>query len=450
LTHGVLLYEPTLRVPLIVSAPGVLRPRVVNTRVSTVDLPPTVAALAGVPFPESPRKLDGRDLSAALKDGGEPAAADVFAETEYPAIFGWSGLSSITRGANKYIASSKPELYDLARDPGETRDVFADERRVMRALSESLTAFRATAATPARANTPDAETMAKLARLGYVGGMPVARAEGSRPSPAVMIPLFRRFEEATWAIGGKRLDEAARILDDLVKQDPQNPVFRASLAKVERQRGRPDRAVPLYREAITDAPDDPEAWYNLAMAFQETGDVRRAGEAVREAIRRDARSPEAHNDLGIVYSGEGKADEALAEFQRAISIDPKSARAYNNMGNVYRSTGRPGEAEAAFRKALELAPAYPDPLNGLGAVQIDRDQPAQAIPYFNRALEIAPDYLEARLSRAVARQISGDAGGAIADYRAFMDRSAGLPAFAAQRRIAGTMLGRLESLQRSH
>jgi len=450
LTHGVLLYEPTLHVPLIVAAPGVLQPRVVNTRVSTVDLPPTVAALAGVPFPATPKQLDGRDLSAALKDGKEPAATDVYAETEYPVIFGWSGLASIARGPHKYISSSKPELYDLSRDPGETRNLFSDERRVMRALSASLTAFRATAAAPLHTNAPDAETMAKLASLGYVGGMPAARAAADRPSPAVMVPLFRRFEEATWAIAGKRLDEAAGILSDLVQRDPQNPVFRGSLAKVERQRGHPERAVDLYREAITDAPDDPEAWYNLAMAFQETGDVRRAGEAVREAIRRDARSPEAHNVLGIVYSGEGKPGEALAEFQRAIDIDPKNARAYNNMGNVLRATGRPGEAEAAFRKAVELAPGYPDPLNGLGAVQIDRDQPAQAIPYFDRALALAPDYLEARLSRAVARQISGDTPGAIADYRAFIDRSAKMPSFAEQRRVAASMLARLQSLQRGH
>src|SRR5207244_11722323 len=53
LTHGLLLYEPTLHVPMIVAAPG-LEPRTIADAVSTVDLPPTLATLAGVPFGAHP------------------------------------------------------------------------------------------------------------------------------------------------------------------------------------------------------------------------------------------------------------------------------------------------------------------------------------------------------------------------------------------------------------
>ncbi|HSS52569.1 MAG TPA: sulfatase, partial [Thermoanaerobaculia bacterium] len=45
LTHGLLLYEPTLHVPMILRAPGRLAPRVVRTPVSLVDLAPTLAGL---------------------------------------------------------------------------------------------------------------------------------------------------------------------------------------------------------------------------------------------------------------------------------------------------------------------------------------------------------------------------------------------------------------------
>ncbi len=440
LTHGLLLYEPTLRVPLIVAAPGLMKPGVVKTPVSLADIMPTLAGL--MQLADAP-KVDGRDLSEFLRKGDEPPAADVYAETEYPTVFGWSALAALRRGNNKFIAAPAPELYDLARDPGESRNLYSDERRVMRALSDSLTTLRATTAKPAKPSTaPDAEAMAKLAALGYVGGVPSPRT-GPRPDPKVMAPLFRKFEEATWATTAKRYDEAAAMLEDLMRRDPENSVFRATLAKVERHRGRAERAIELYRESVAFAPEDAQAWYNLAAAFQEAGDLPRAAEAVREALRRDANNPDAHNVLGIIHSAEGRQAVALEEFRKAAAIDPRNARVHNNIGNAARAMGNAAEAEEAFRRAIALAPNYPDPFNGLGALQIDQNRFSDAVASFDRALQLSPDYLEARLNRAVALQLGGDLAAAAADYRTFIARSANDPAWTRQRQTAQAMLARM-------
>jgi choline-sulfatase len=464
LTHGLLLYEPTLRVPMIISAPGMLKPHIVKTPVSLTDIAPTVAGLLGLDLEEVERRAlsppagsgglrahrstgDGRDLSPSLRKQEEPATADVYAETEYPTVFGWSGLSALRRGNSKYISAPAPELYDLARDPGETRNVYSEDRRTMRALSTALAALRATESKPSSpAAAPDAETMAKLASLGYVGGVPSNRT-GPRPDPKVMVPLFRKFEEATWATTAKRYDEAAVLLEDLMKRDHENPIFRASLAKVERMRGRPERAIELFRDAIALAPDDAHAWYNLAAAFQEAGDLKRAAEAVREALKRDAASADAHNVLGIIDSADGKPMLALEEFQKAVAIDPRNARIHNNIGNAARSLGRNDEAEAAFKRAIELAPNYPDPHNGLGALNIDRNRFAEAVASLDRALQLAPDYHEARLNRAVALQLGGNISAAAAEYRAFIERSAHDPAFSRQRDAARAMLAQMRKIR---
>ncbi|HEX9161022.1 MAG TPA: tetratricopeptide repeat protein, partial [Thermoanaerobaculia bacterium] len=319
----------------------------------------------------------------------------------------------------------------------------SDERRVMRALSAELATLRSSAVTASK-QPVDAETMAKLAALGYVGGTAAPRPASSRPDPKQMVQLFREFEEATWATTAGRLDEAAAKLEDVLRRDPENPVFRSSLAKVERQRGHPQRAIELYRDAVASAPDDPQGWYNLASAFQEIGDMKRAAEAAREALRRDATNPDAHNVLGIADLNDGNPDGALSEFQAAIAIDPRNARAYNNMGNVYRAVHRGAEAEEAYRKALALAPNYPDPLNGLGALEIDRDRYREALPYFDRALATAPRHLEARLNRAVALQLAGDTAAAIAEYRMFLQQSENVPAYARQRNAVRSLLVRLE------
>ncbi|MGA8806947.1 MAG: sulfatase, partial [Thermoanaerobaculia bacterium] len=140
LTHGLLLYEPTLHVPMIIAAPS-LAPRVIATPVSTADLAPTIASLAGVAFPA----VDGRDLAADLINRREPQPAPIYAETQYPATFGWSELSSLRLASAKLISAPGPELYDLQHDPGETVNVLTNQRRAYRDLTTRLDQLRATA-----------------------------------------------------------------------------------------------------------------------------------------------------------------------------------------------------------------------------------------------------------------------------------------------------------------
>ncbi len=131
--HGFLLYREALQVPLIVKLPASERAgeRVQRT-VALVDVLPTLAAAAGAAVgPELP----GRDLLAPAP----PTSKPVYSETWSTYIhFGWSELLSAVDGRFHYIDSPKPELYDLDRDPGETRNLVAEERRAGTALRNYL------------------------------------------------------------------------------------------------------------------------------------------------------------------------------------------------------------------------------------------------------------------------------------------------------------------------
>ena len=434
LTHGLLLYQPTLHVPMIISGAGVTA-ATLHEAVACTDLAPTLVSLA------LNQKLaaDGVDLSISVRGHHEPPQRDLYAETEYPAIFGWSDLAALRRGNMKLISSSSPKLYDLAADPREQRDILGGERRTFRSLSDALTTLRATvrvAASP----TIDDETRAKLASLGYVAPAGATNSTGPRPDPSSMAPLFRLFEEANWASNENRPDEAIAKLKSIVAQDPRNPVFRGSLARALRKSGRLREAIALYKEAVAIAPDDSEAWYNLAVALQESGQTKEGGVAIREAIRRDPRRPEAHNALGIAYSEEGDLKSAEAEFEKTIEIDPRDARAFTNLGNVYRATGRLDDAAREYERALTLAPNYVDALNGFGVIEVQRDRPRQAIPYFDRALRIAPLFYEAQLNRGIALQLAGDRVAATKELRDLLARLPDTPAFAPQRRAASDLL----------
>jgi choline-sulfatase len=450
MTHGLLLYEPTLHVPLLLRVPWAAKPRVVETPVSLVDLAPTLAGLLGRPFPST---LDGRDLSQALLAGGEPASGELYAETRYPAIFGWTPLSALRRRDLKYIAGSRPELYDLRRDPKERESLLQRQPSPApeaRGFAARLAAIEASAVVTARPLAADAETRAKLASLGYVaGGAPASApsgeaAKGRAIDPTVMVDLFQRFEKANERLTSGDAQAAVSELEALVAADPANPVFRGKLGAAWRERGDAPRALPFYRQATEAAPRDPEAWYNLASALQEAGQPEEARRAIQKALEIDAGRPEAHNTLGIIELGQGNLEQARREFAAAAAIDPRDAAAFNNLGNVLREEHRLDEAADAYQRSAALAPRYAEPLNGLGALAVERDRPREALPFFERALALAPGYHEVRLNQAIAHDLAGDADAALSAYRDFLDRTAGDPKFSEQRRAAQQLLARLE------
>jgi arylsulfatase A-like enzyme/Flp pilus assembly protein TadD len=433
LTHGLLLYEPTLHVPMILSAPGVPA-REVAEPVSTADLASTVASLAGATFATK----DGRDLTADLRAGRDPKRADVYGESEYARSFGWAGLTAMRRGSLKLISGGAPELYDAVADPGESNNLLADRRRDYRELQQASDAIRLTAVT-ASATAVDAETRAKLASLGYVA--PAAgSAAGAARDPKAMLPLFLDYERAMVALNGNRPAAALPLLEAAVATDPANRLFRATLGRTQRDLGNLDKAVSLYREAVALAPGEADAWYDLAATLQDAGEYDEARMALVEVLKREPNRPEAHNALGVSYASRGDFQHAVAEFRKALDIDPRNARAWNNLGNVMRDGGRADDAAQSFRRASDLAPRYPDPLNGLGVVLVQKGRPRDAVPLFDAALALAPRYYEAQLNRGIALQMSGDAAAASAQFRSLL---AGLPAGArydAQRNGARTLL----------
>ena len=85
---------------------------------------------------ETPHELDGRD---PLAPG---AGKGVYFESYFGTkSFGWGQLAGWTDGRAKYVHSSAPELYDLAADPGETRNLLAARRAEGDALRANIAAL---------------------------------------------------------------------------------------------------------------------------------------------------------------------------------------------------------------------------------------------------------------------------------------------------------------------
>jgi hypothetical protein len=186
--HSYLAYEATLKIPLIMHAPETFgRGRHMSTRVSQVDLLPTIASLLGI---EAPQSLDGVDLTRA-PDPDRPVIAEAVSGQ---VNFGWAGLTALYRGPLKYIDGPNPELFDLVRDPQEVHNLFSERRREADELKRRLQALQGEDAKLALPTSTDldAADVAKLEALGYVVTASQEYERGqSGPDPKQELPLIQ-------------------------------------------------------------------------------------------------------------------------------------------------------------------------------------------------------------------------------------------------------------------
>ena len=137
-THGYFIYESTLRVPLILHWPhagAAQYPARVDEPASLLDVAPTVLDFLGIP---APPQFQGHSLLRLLRPH-PPESEPVYAESMYARDhLACSSLRSIRLGRYKYIEAPKPELYDLATDPGETQNRYESDRPVALDLKARL------------------------------------------------------------------------------------------------------------------------------------------------------------------------------------------------------------------------------------------------------------------------------------------------------------------------
>ena len=311
-THGMLAYDSTLKVPLILSG-GAIPARVVRSPVSLADLAPTLSRVAGLAAAGS-----GPDLLAP-----QLAERDVYAETQYPRSAGWHSLAALAGERWKLIQSSEAELYDLSNDPAEQHNVAAAHAGVVQGMTTRLTAIQDSApATPA-AIAPEASE--RLRALGYVSGSGApAGGDPRAPNPARVIDAWTTFETALSQINAGRPQEALPALKSLTATFPNAVVFQTTYGRALKDAGRPAEAVAVYRKAVARI-RDASLYHDLAVAARAAGNPSEALRAEQAALALEGTNPAALNGLGLLHAEAGRAQDAAASFERAATLDPSNA-----------------------------------------------------------------------------------------------------------------------------
>lgn len=318
-THGVFLYDETIRVPLLVKLPQ-NRAAKTTSHVRLVDVAPSVLQVAALPVPP---QMQGQSLLRAMRQGGMGEAA--YASSDYSRdAFGWSRLESWRAGKYLYIRAPKPELYDLEADPACARNLAGNSQAIAGTMATQLLAFdgRMAAKTSAGAQLSSSE-LQKLASLGYVGvqkSVSPNETAVTGTDPKDEIALANKVEDALQQIEDGKPQRAASALQAVVKSHPGMFLaqFAAGLASMQQRQYA--AAVPFLRKAIELDPQAAWAYYEMGEALARTGDWKGAATHLEIAVTRLPEMADAHATLAEVYQHLGRAADAKREQERAEQL----------------------------------------------------------------------------------------------------------------------------------
>jgi tetratricopeptide (TPR) repeat protein len=384
--HGIFLYREAIHVPLLVKLPGSARAgETASQTVGLVDVMPTVAEVAGV------APVAGMQGTSLLHQTAASTSRRIYSESLYPRIhLGWSELRSLVDSDYHFIEAPKPELYDVRNDPGETKNVLPETRRVYASMRDALAKFNATVDVPV---TVDPEEAKKLAALGYLGST-AAPATGPLPDPKDGMPEIAAMMRAMKFAHEDNHAQAVIELRQIVAKNPRLADAWNQLGTSLEALGRYEDAVAVYRKAIELTPTlGTEFGLRLAglylrlERFDEAEAHARLGEKVnyggthlllsRIALERKQYSlaeqearlamRDNHNDIQArvlvarIYAQQDRPREALAMAEEAAT-EAKRRKAgeveslHFVVGDSLARMQQYGPAEQALRREVELFP----------------------------------------------------------------------------------------------
>ena len=350
-SHSIFVYDTTLRVPLLMSGPGVPAGLRVTDAVTLADVAPTVMHALGMPMADA----DGIDLSPVFARTALPQR-DLYAESFAPLVeFGWAPLRALRAGGRKLIAAPAPELFDVNTDPAETKNLAAAQPNLARDLQARVNRYSGPDLPSAAASGSDAAE--RLRALGYSSGsaIPNPQSAMSRPDPKERRDVAARIAQVT----SGELSGAALVtaLEGIVHDDPRNGQAQLRLGYARMQAGDCARAEPAFHAAAAAGLPGADIHLGLASCLGRRGDLAGAERALAEARRIEPDNPAVTANLGLLQASKGDFAASIESLSAAVAKDPAMDEARFNLALVYAKAGRRADAASAARELLARLPA---------------------------------------------------------------------------------------------
>src|SRR5439155_27345580 len=194
--------------------------------------------------------------------------------------------------------------------------------------------------------------------------------------------------------------KAAEIeLKNAIRQSPQDPILRASLAQVYLQLGEAGLAEREARAARERNGDEADYLPILAEALLQQQKFAEIPEQIRPGDRPPALESKIRTALAAAAAGLGDPKQAETMWREAVRLDPSAGKPKVQLARFLTKTN-PGEADKLIDEAIAENPRSAEFVQVKGDMLQSRGDPAGAMRLFNEALKIDPKNIPAHLSRA--------------------------------------------------
>jgi choline-sulfatase len=413
--HGFFVYDSTVHVPLIVKPPagsGIAPGRRAEP-VETAAVAPTLLTLAGLDDSADPIHKQSQSAALFAKAPGNNAATrdPAYSETFYPfSSFGWSPLHALESERFHFVEAPKPELYDLATDPSETRNLAAEQPATVAVLREKLQALLAHnpfARVEAGAGnlTPDAQD--KLRALGYFGFRAAVSPEALKQGladPKDKLWEFNSILKAQDAFQLKEDDRAEALLTEVQQKDPQIYVIPFLLGESALRHQNWQTAAQQLQRCLELNPNFDNAMTGLARALSKLGRIDEARSWLQKALQNNPQNYRAWYQSGLLDAA-SNPPAAQTGYEKTVLIQPNFSAGQRELGMLFFQQSKFTDAAPHLQKAIELGLEDARLHNFLGICYNRTKRTAKAVQEFQRAIALDPTLAEAHLNLAFAHQL---------------------------------------------
>lgn len=383
--HGTLVYQSTMRVPLVAAGPG-FKAVASDAPVSTRRIFHTLLAWAGT---ANPLSLSQAGAEAVVGEAMKP-----FLE------YGWQPQIMAMDGRRKSILAGRIEMYDVIADPGETHDLAADDRNRPPAPA-ALRDYPIPS--PGESRPPqslDEAARKSLASLGYISSSATPEVRKNAPRPADMMPLLELIEKGSGLFVAGRYAACLPVFEKVLAADPFNLDAALRLATAHSALGHDAKAIELFTRAAEISPKSIDVRAYLGLHLARTPRWQEAVPMLEAALAASPDRLPVLEALARLRERQGRMEEAVALREKAFTFRPPTAAELCELGEMDMGLGRTAPAIDAYERARALDPSGFRHDFELGLLYLDARRFAEARDALERVQPTHPEYAMALFKRA--------------------------------------------------
>ncbi|WP_245986000.1 tetratricopeptide repeat protein [Azospirillum thermophilum] len=224
-----------------------------------------------------------------------------------------------------------------------------------------------------------------------------------------------------------RVAEGAELIGRAVAADGSQPDYRANLANLLEELGRPAEAVGHLAAAVALDPGRAGLLNNFAVRRLREGAAGLAAEALGHAAGAMPLAEEVRFNLGLALAGAGRPEAAAAQYRIGRLLSPGDAGLQRAEGEQLFHLGRVAEAAAALARALRIDPLQPMAWNLLGCARREEAPAGTVQALYHRGLSLDPASPELWNNLSSSRKALDDLPGAVTALRRALALKPGSP-----------------------